>query len=143
MKTKIIIGVDPDLHKSGIAIMKFGKFVEITTLPIWKLFDCLLFENSISESSNGDIIVFLEYPDNTNTYHAGGKGAALNVGKNQAIAIIIKEFLDEVGIKYKLLKPSGYSNFFKDEKFFKQQTKWEGRTNNDARSAAAMVWQNK
>lgn len=140
MKYKFVIGIDPDLHKSGVAIYntETKQLNSCTSLNMWTLFDNL--KEWILWSKPKDILIRLEYPSNTNTYHKGGKGAALNVGKNQAVAIIIKEFLEEYKIPHELIKPAGYSNFFKDESLFKNTTKFNGRTNQDARAAAAMCW---
>ena len=143
IKNKVIISIDPDLHKNGYALYQMGSFGCVTSVNMWELFKCLEAAKWCEDNTGDDLTVLLEYPENTNTYHKGGKGAALNVGKNQAVAIIIKEFLEAKNIKHKLLFPKGYSNFFKDEKFFKLQTKWTERTNQDARAAAAMIWLNK
>lgn len=135
-KYDYIIAIDPDLHKSGIAIYNCEKreYVVCETLTLYNLF------NTILSYEFNEHIVLLEYPNNTNTYHKGGKGAALNVGKNQAVAIIIKEFLEENNVNYKLLYPAGYSNLFKNEKVFKLNTNFKKRTNSDARAAAAMIY---
>lgn len=137
---RFIIGCDPDLYKSGFAVYdrKDKKLTECTSLYMWQLFDCL--QDCCQELKKEDFIVRLEYPKNTNTYHLGGKGAALSVGKNQAVAIIIKEFLIAKGINHELVFPAGFSLTFKDEKFFKMQTGFTDRTNNDGRAAAAMIW---
>ena len=109
---------------------------DCNSVYLWKLFDHL---KKIIQFKD-DYFIRLEYPNTTNTWHKGGKGAALNVGKNQAIAIIIKDFLDCHKLNYELLKPSGYSLFFKDVNMFQQTTKWQGRTNEDVRAACAMCW---
>jgi len=135
-----IIGIDPDLHFNGFAIYckETKEFTNIVSIPMWNVFEWVLELNKTSQ-----IEVFLEYPDNTNTYHLGGKGAALNVGKNQAVAIILKEFLEYHKILFRLLKPKGYSQFFKNKDNFKRQTGWSKQTNEDARSAAAIIFINK
>jgi len=137
---KYIVAIDPDLHNNGYAIYSIDnkEFNQIISLPMWSVFEWVLELHKAS-----DIIVLLEYPENTNTYHLGGKGAALNVGKNQAVAIILKEYLEFFSIKHKLLKPKGYSKYFDNESFFKLQTGWNKRTNKDARAAAAMIFLNK
>lgn len=136
-----VIGIDPDLHKSGVAIYdrNLKKIIYCDCLQLWLLFYKLL---EIKNHFNDSYLIRLEYPNSTNTWHfAGGKGAALNVGKNQAVAIIIEEFLiDNEILNYELIAPHGYSQIFKDEKTFRQITNWEKRTNNDARSACAMCW---
>ena len=136
MKYNYIIGIDPDLHKSGLAIYDTNKksLVTCEAAEMWYLFECLYIYNDLS------VLIRLEYPSNTNTWHRGGKGAALNVGKNQAVAIIIKEFLDSIGANYELIAPAGYSKLFDNEETFKRTTGWILRTNKDARAAAAMCW---
>jgi hypothetical protein len=136
---RYIIGIDPDLHKSGIAIYDRSeiKLIMCMTFSIWQLFDFLMdFENE----NKDNILIRLEYSNSTNTWHLGGRGSSLNVGKNQAVAIIIKEFLEFHQILYELIPPSGYSRFFNDKNLFKKTTKWIKSTNKDARAAAAMIW---
>ena len=134
----MLIAIDPDLHKTGIAVYENGKFIYINSNFIWDIFGMLKTLNN-----RNDLTVLIEFPKNTNTYHNGGKGAALNVGKNQAVAIILKEFCEQKGINFDLLPPAGYSKLFANEDYFKKQTGWSGRTNKDARSAAAMIFLNK
>ena len=107
---------------------------------MWDLFKEIRKLHGEAVMSQKQLFVRLEYPVNTNTYHAGGKGAALNVGKNQAVAIIISEFLEKNEIPFEKLYPAGYSQRFKDEKHFKMVTKYELKTNQDARAAAAMCF---
>lgn len=131
-----IIGIDPDLHKSGVAIYepKGKKLIECTSMYMWDLFDTILVQSQFKT------LFRLEFPNTTNTWHKGGKGASLNVGKNQAVAIIIKEFLDAHRCNYELLSPTGYSILFNDENVFKNTTGFKKKTNKDARAAAAMIW---
>ena len=133
-KSNILIGIDPDLRKSGVSIYnkEKKKLTMCTCMFIWDLFDFL--DKQVLS------MTYLEYPSNTNTWHKGGKGAALNVGKNQAIAIIIWDFLKHKNINHILIAPAGYSGIFEDEEHFKQTTGWNERTNKDARASAAMIW---
>lgn len=137
---RFIIGCDPDLHKSGYAVYdkQQKKLTECCALYMWEIFDYL--HDCCMELPKEQFFVRLEYPKNTNNYHGGGRGSSVNLGKNQAVAIILKEFLIAKGIRHELIFPAGYSNTFKDEKFFKQTTGFKERTNADARAAAAMVF---
>ena len=139
---RFIVGIDPDLHKSGWAIYdrQVKEFVVIKTMTFLDVIKGLLYIDSTAIKHQ--YLFILEYPDNTNTYHAGGKGAALNVGKNQGAAIILKEMLIQMGCNYKLIAPAGYSKYFKQVLYFQKLTGWIGRTNDDARAAAAMVYYN-
>jgi hypothetical protein len=145
MKYKYLIGIDPDLHKSGFAVYSYkeNKIIECKALYLWQMFDNLTHWKENETLLECKIKILLEYPKNTNTYHAGGKGAALNVGKNMAIAIVIKEFLEYYKFDFELKFPAGYSDFFIDVKFFKKQTGWTKQTNEDVRAACAIIWINK
>ena len=89
LQDNLIIGIDPDLHKSGIAIWNYSNngFDTITSLYIWDIFAIL------KDLQHENCKILLEYDKSNYTWHKGGKGAAINVGKNKAVAIIIKEFL--------------------------------------------------
>ena len=132
---KIHVGIDPDLHKSGFAVVQNGKYQIIDSLPMWELFEKII-------QLNPDKI-HLEFSTNKGTWHAGGAGASIRVGKNQAVAIIIKEFCEAKGFELNLINPTRWTRFsqtFNDKEFFKKQTGWTGRTNKDARAAAAILW---
>jgi len=129
------MGIDPDLHKSGVSLYntETKKLLSCESVYLWDLFSML--EKSIN------ITVYLEAGHlQKNCWHGGGRGGSSNVGKGKAIGVLLQEFMDVKGIRYELLKPAGYSDFFKDEKFFKSQTGYDKRTNADARASAAMVW---
>jgi hypothetical protein len=133
--TKLFFAIDPDLHKSGTALYnsETKKLLSCECVYLWDLF--IMLDKMVN------ITIFLEAGHlDKRCWHGGGRGGSSNVGKGKAIGVLLQEFMDKKGIKYKLLKPDGYSNFFKDEKFFKTQTGWQGRTNSDSRAAASMVW---
>lgn len=133
---KDIIGIDPDLRKSGVARINNNKLIFCESITMWDLFDYI--------KNNKDCLYLLEAGHlNKNCWHSGGRGASSNVGKGKAVGIIIQDFMDAIKIEYRLIKPKGYSNFFKNKDFFKLQTNWDKQTNLDARAAAAIAWLNK
>jgi len=136
-----ILGIDPDLDKSGFALYckETQQYVDVNCLYLWDLF--IRLENLNKTST---LLVFLEAGHlNKNTWHKGGRGASKNVGKGQAIGILLERFMLENKINFKLIEPKGYSNWFKDDKVFKLQTNWQKKVNADARAAAAIVFFNK
>jgi hypothetical protein len=135
---KNIIAIDPDLHLNGICLMQDKKIIGARSLTMWELF-------SFISSYQNDTLFFLEsgHKERCSTWHKGGRGAARNVGKNNAVGIIIEEFLIDIKANYKLLKPVGYSKFFKTSKDVELQTGYKGKTNADTRAAIAMCWINK
>jgi hypothetical protein len=136
-KTKTLIGIDPDLHKSGITVIEDGVIKECTTLPLWNMFNFL-------NCYYGDVGCLVVLEDSTlgksANWHKGGKQTAANVGKNQAISIILREFCDAHKLTCQCVPPSGYSKLFDDETLFRQTTGWEKQTNKDARASCAIVW---
>ena len=138
MKTRIAI--DPDLYKSGLAKYSDGELVECVSTSIYNLFLYLL--NEKNKGQNLEVLLEAGHKIKA-CWHGGGRGAASNTGKNKAVGIIIEDFLKTKGFTFRLIKPKGYSNFFKDEKFFKLQTGWTKKVNADARAAAAIGFCNK
>jgi hypothetical protein len=129
----LIIGIDPDLDKSGFAVIEGGKFTHISCKPIWNVFDTL---NYYGLTENW--MVYIEDGRLTKgTWHKHGQK---NVGKNQAICKLLVEFCKAHSIPYTQLKPAGYSDMFKNVDVFKAATGWTERTNEDARAAAAMIY---
>ena len=135
MKNGLIIGIDPDLDKSGFAVINDGRYVQICSEFLWDVFDQLLNFNLGVER---DDMVYIEDGRLTKgTWHKHGQK---NVGKNQAICKLLVEFCKAHSIPYTQLKPAGYSDMFKNVDVFKAATGWVERTNEDARAAAAMIF---
>jgi hypothetical protein len=131
-----IIAIDPDLSKSGVSVFNENGLVYCNCLDLEDLFIFLNGRvNSLILLEAGHLI--------KNCWHKGGRGAASNTGKGKAVGVILERFLIKHKFDFKLLKPHGYSNYFDNEAFFKLQTKWEGRTNKDARASAALGFLNK
>lgn len=182
MKYSRIIAIDPDLHKCGYALLESGMLTDVTSLPLWQVFDRLtgvtrkelfmipteLIEKHGSvedfmknwqkhdqiirltkeevkiEAFTIPTIILIEDPRLVNnhvaTWHKGGLGAARNVGKCEAIAILLDEFCKAHKLNYRMIAPVGYSAFFNNEQIFQRTTGWTGKTNKDSRSASAMAW---
>lgn len=134
-----IIAIDPDLRKCGFADWTNDKYINIGSTQLWDMF--IYLRHSLMLSGAGDLMVLIEDPRlKKGTWHGGGKGMARNVGKCEAIAIVLEDFCKAYGINYRMIGPAGYSRLFDDESVFKQTTGWTWRTNKDARAAAAMCW---
>jgi hypothetical protein len=130
----ITIGIDPDLKASGVTVIVDKKMKICTTYSLWDLFDML--KNIVLPHQ-----IFIEDSRLTqcSSYHAGGKGAARNVGKNMAICAVLDDFCSHHRLTYKMVKPAGYSLAYKDKKIFEADTGWTERTNEDARASAAVA----
>jgi hypothetical protein len=135
MKNGLIIGIDPDLDKSGFAVIQDGKYVDICSANLWKIFDWLF--NYYIALRELEMVYIEDGRLTKGTWHKHGQK---NVGKNQAICKLLVEFCKAHSIPYTQLKPAGYSDMFKNVEVFKAATGWVERTNEDARAAAAMIF---
>lgn len=136
-----IIGIDPGLNASGVAIFD-GKY-EYKSLKLWQLYNFILANSSaffVVENSNLD----------RGNYH--GPKARGNVGKNKAVSKLIVDYCEHLGVDFMQLKPDGYSKRYTDGKgrytdlhkrLFQQESGYTGQTNKHERAATAMIVANK
>lgn len=142
----MIIAIDPDLRKSGVAIFSplEQRLSYVGSLPLWEVFDLI--------EGTQNAVTVIEQSPHTNTWHKGGKGAAVNVGKNLAISILLVDFCKSKGLGYVTIPPNGYSHYYcvaiggKNrflEREFKRDHQWEKQTNKDSRAAVGMIYSNR
>ena len=155
----IIIGIDPDSEKNGVAFYeRKTKRLEATTLPFPELLDYIRQENKKALEANLQLIVVVEagWLNKThwhlNIHDSRQKCAKIgnDVGRNHETGRKIAEMLEHWGITHKLVKPLalkvGGRNLWKgtDGKItaseMKEMTGLTGRTNQEARDAALIAW---
>lgn len=137
-KSKILVGIDPDVVKSGVALLDTYS-QSFLALSDYRLFE--LFVKLGEWHEKYDIFVYLEAGHMVKQYwQKKGHGVAKSVGANNEIGRQIQVFMDENHIPYQLLKPSGYSNY--DHETFCNITGWpkSSRTNPEKRAAGMMVY---
>lgn len=103
---EFIIGIDPDVDKSGVASFHVqSKQLILGQLDLWDLL------NDICKFDlNGKILVRLEAGHTVkSTWHKGGNGMAKRVGANHEIGRQIEKFCKRFSIPYTLVKPCGLS----------------------------------
>ena len=136
----IIIGIDPDIEASGMAIIKDGKIEAMLKIPFPELI-----EKIVSAHKQGKIVVKLEDVEANKPMFvrnlAGAKQAmkvAQNVGMCKGVARMIKESLEYHGVTVQMIKPlkGNVKKAKKDASYFNQITGWEKRSNEDCRDAA-------
>ena len=161
----IRIGIDPDLTKSGVATVADGKVLQLKSMGFSELIDFVL-----SSAASSPCTVLLEDVDNKKPVfpkrlrqsakgqnpllayvgHAPNQGGsefkinmskAEDLGKVKATARLIKEVLEDKGIKVTLVKPlRGPIKKAKDSSvYFNKITGWTGRSNADTRDAALIA----
>jgi hypothetical protein len=123
----MIIGIDPGITKSGVAIVEKEKLLQVMYLHLWELFKFLeqKKENALIVFENSNLI-------KGNWHNASARG---NVGKNKAVSQIIQDFLEKNKFNYIAIKPSGFSVMANHDKLFKSISKFQGKTNEHERSA--------
>ncbi len=131
----IVIGVDPDSKKHGIAIYRDGRLVELTEWGIVELIenahtlrDEILF--SIEDVASQNFV----YARNVNS-KAVQSNIAMKVGRCRQAQTEFERVLDHLGFKYVLHKPQK-GNWAKNKANFERITGWTKRSNEDTRSAA-------
>lgn len=134
----IYIGIDPDVDKSGVAWYHPTEHtLMIYNLKFWDLID---FITPIIKS-NHKIIIEGGWLNKKSNWHASqGRAAekiAKNVGMNHQVGILIAEYCEHNGIPNEVVKPTKSKV---NSKTFKSITGYEGRTNQETRDAALLVY---
>lgn len=134
-----IIGIDPDIDKSGLAIAKDGKIQDLQCLSFRHLAQFL-------EVRSGSIKkVYLEagWLNKKSSWHvapnaASRERAAYKVGQNHQVGKLIEHYLIELEIPYDLVRPTESKRNHKDFCIF---TKWnkEIKTNQEKRDAGMLI----
>lgn len=147
-KPDIRIGIDPDAERSGYAVFdKRDKSLELRTLPFWDVIYELelymvpvhvvieagwLIEVSNWHRGKRDKKTGAFIPYSTGTREKISKG----VGQNHMVGILFEQYCKLHDISYELKKPLGKI----DAKMFTKITGYKGRTNQEVRDAAMLVY---
>ena len=139
---KLLIGIDCDVEKSGVCLYYSKNTFELLNLTFFELFDKLDF---LKDCENLDIEVFIEAGwFNKSNWHKVSNGSAainanigLRTGANHEVGRKIVEMCQYLGLKHHLIKPTKSKV---DAETFKAITKYQGRTNQEQRDAAILVF---
>lgn len=140
---KRIIGIDPDLTKSGMALVVDGKLIDVKALPFPELVELAKLERL-----SGSIFVVEDVEYDKTTYHRAGTNArqhtriAQNVGQVKGVARVLIQCLEYYGCNVVKINPltGPIKRKAKTEaEYFNKITGWQGRTNSDTRDAALIA----
>lgn len=139
---RILIGIDPDIDKSGVCEYYSSELFELSNLRFFELFDKLA---SLKSIDNLEIEVFIEagWLNKSNWHKVVRGSSALNAnigsrtGANHEVGKKIVEMCEYLGIKHKLIKPTKTKLNQKD---FEVITKYKKRTNQEQRDACLLVF---
>lgn len=140
----LIIGIDPDLKASGVAIVVRNKISELKNMPFPELIEYIT-----ALAADNEIMVKLEDVNAwSGVKHRAGTGPAAmrkisqNVGQVKAVATLIKQSLNSKGIDVHLVKPlrgEVKMQAKKNSAYFNKLTGWTGSSNEDNRDAALIA----
>lgn len=144
--SKIIIGIDPDSSKHGVAVYYDGKLEELHSLTLMGLHQ-LIEDNliDIANDLNFDIevhiedvkannAVFMKPQKMTQKLLAEAKARGRTLGMCQQSQTEVERLIDTWDIK--VIKHKISKMWKKDKAQFDKVTGWTGRSNEDTRSAA-------
>ena len=136
--TDLIIGIDPDLKKSGVAIL--GDSLELKTMTFAETVE--LFRSQQDKIKK--VVIEAGWENTKSNFHnrygqrkSVGERIAKNVGENHATGKLIAEMAKECGLVVVLVKPTRTKLKAED---FNRITGWQGRTNQEQRDAAMLVY---
>ncbi|AVI34305.1 hypothetical protein AW863_RS10670 [Acinetobacter baumannii] len=137
-EAQIIIGIDPDLEKSGVAIL--GNDLQLKNLTFPETVE--LFRNE--QDSIKKVVIEAGWKNKKANFRVGGghsrqvnEQIARRVGMNHATGILLAEIAQALGLAVLLVKPT--KSKLNAEQFNKI-TGWQGRTNQEQRDAGMLIW---
>ena len=132
----IIIGVDPDSERHGIALFKNKKLVSLQQWALPQVIDFIATQQASLLFSIEDVMRNgFVYKRNVKKYKPVQDKITMDIGRCQQSQVELMRVLDHYGIKYVLHKPHA-GNWANNKKMFELVTKWNKRSNVDTRSAA-------
>lgn len=136
---QIIIGIDPDLDKSGVAI-KWLDALSLNNLTFVELKELIEREQPVIKK----VVVEAGWLNQKSNFHKhpkqskeAGERIAKNVGENHAVGKLIVQLIESMGIPVQQLKPTRSKLSSKD---FNRITGWSKQSNQEQRDAAMLVW---
>lgn len=160
----IRIGIDPDLTKSGVASVVNGEIVTLKSMGFSELIEFVISKSHLpcavlledvdnkkpvfpkrlrqSVKVQNPLLAYVGHaPSKSGTNAKVNMSIAEDLGKVKATARLIKEVLEDKGIKVTLVKPlRGPIKKAKDSSvYFNKITGWTGRSNADTRDAALIA----
>lgn len=141
MKNKILIGIDPDVEKSGVAF-KTKSEIRLSNMYFFELFEALA--NIRKENEKEFITVYIECGFlNKGNWHKTNGSNSVNAqigqrtGANHQISKLLIQMCEYLDLEYVQVKPTRSKV---NAEFFKQITKIDKRTNQEQRDALMLIW---
>lgn len=136
---KILIGIDPDTEKSGVAIK--SDELKLYNMTFFELYDFLTTFKLETET----IKVYIEcgFLNGGNRHKVSGGSLALNskigerIGANHEVAKKLCEMCEYLKIEFIQVRPTKTKT---NSDYFKKITGYNKRTNQEQRDACLLIW---
>lgn len=139
MLKPLIIGIDPDLEKSGVAVLKDGSL----RLDNMRFYDLTQYFE-VNKDQIKKVVIEAGWLNKKSNLHSrygqskrAGERIAKNVGENHATGKLLVEMAESLGLAVVLVKPTKSK---KNSEEFNRITGWQGRTNQEQRDAGLLIW---
>ncbi len=134
----MIVGIDPDIDKSGVAVLHDTKAFEMTTLTFTKTLEFVRMNKPIIKC----VYVEAGWLNKKSNWHGASNMSVAarvgkNVGENHATGKLLIQCIEAEGIKVIPVQPTKTKL---DAEQFEKLTKYKGRTNQEVRDAAMLIW---
>lgn len=135
----LIIGIDPDLEKSGVAVLKDGSL----RLDNMRFYDLTQYFE-VNKDQIKKVVIEAGWMNKKSNLHGrigqskrAGERIAKNVGENHATGKLLVEMAESLGLAVVLVRPTKTK---KNSEEFNRITGWQGRTNQEQRDAGMLIW---
>lgn len=133
----IVIGIDPDAEKHGVAEYVGGELKSLATMSLPDLLEFIT-----PRAASGVLLSIENVMANNFVYARNRQGStaaqskvAMHIGRCQQAQVELMRWLAKLGIPYELHKPQK-GNWADNKPQFEKVTGWKGRSNADTRAAA-------
>ncbi|WNO60871.1 hypothetical protein [Rheinheimera sp. MMS21-TC3] len=144
----LIIGIDPDLTASGVAVILNGRILKLDRIPFTGMLNWLSYQSALNS-----VLIKIEDPNlikptfprmlpTARNKQAVSNRISQNVGQVKAVATLLIETITAAGYQVKPCRPlvGGHkTRCKKDAAYFNKLTGWTGRSNEDCRDAALIA----
>ncbi|MCU4491492.1 hypothetical protein KTI63_03300 [Acinetobacter guillouiae] len=132
----LIIGIDPDLEKSGVAVL--GQSFELKNLTFAETVE--LFRSHQDQIKK--VVIEAGWQNKKANFRGGhskrvSEQISRRVGLNHATGILLVEMAESLGLAVVLVRPTKTK---KNSEEFNRITGWQGRTNQEQRDAGMLIW---
>lgn len=142
---EVYVGIDPDLVKNGFAIWyKADKRLEVQVSTFYQIVRYLQGLQMAGIGNALEVLIEAGWLNTRANFHdrAGqskrvGERIAKNVGENHAVGKLLAQVCDELGIKYRLVRPKTAKV---NKKYFEQLTGLQGVKSQEMIDAGMLVY---